>query len=66
MISPSPISDLMLLDPTMAKCITLLSQGYEKKDVIEELNLNVKKTQAYAFIDKCQKKAKEIYDKKYR
>lgn len=60
------ISDLMSLDPTMAKCISLLSQGYEKKEVIEELNLNVKKTQAYAFVEKCQKKAKEIYDKKYR
>lgn len=60
------ISDLMLLDPKMAKCITLLSQGYEKKDVIKELELDVKKTQAYSFIEKCQKKAKEIYDKKYR
>lgn len=60
------INDLKALDPTMAKCITLLSEGYEKKEVIEALNLNVKKTQAYSFVEKCQKKAKEMYDKKYR
>lgn len=60
------INDLKVLDPTMAKCITLLSEGYEKKEVIEALDLNVKKTQAYSFVEKCQKKAKEMYDKKYR
>lgn len=60
------INDLKALDPTMAKCITLLSEGYEKKEVIEALDLNVKKTQAYSFVEKCQKKAKEMYDKKYR
>jgi hypothetical protein len=60
------INDLKALDPAMAKCITLLSEGYEKKEVIEALDLNVKKTQAYSFVEKCQKKAKEMYDKKYR
>ena len=49
----------------MAKCISLLYEGYEKKEVIEALDLNVKKTQAYSFVGKCQKKAKELYDKKY-
>lgn len=60
------INDLANLDPEMAKCITLLSEGYKKKEVIDALALNLKKSQAYAFIEKCQKKAKEIYDKKYR
>lgn len=40
------INDLKALDPTLAKCITLLSEGYEKEEVIEALDLNVKKTQA--------------------
>ncbi len=41
------INDLKALDPTMAKCIILLSEGYEKKEVIEALDLNVNKTQSY-------------------
>lgn len=57
------IDELRGIDPTMAKCIVLLAQEYPKNEIIERLNLPVEKSQAYAYVKKCQKKAKEIYEK---
>ena len=40
--------------------------GYQKKEIFEQVDLGKGKTQAYSYIEKIQKYAKELYNKKYR
>ncbi len=60
------LEDLKYIDPKLARCIELLSQGCTKGEVIEELGLDKKKSQAYAYVKKAQFTAYEIYVKNYR
>ncbi|WP_317368344.1 hypothetical protein [uncultured Tyzzerella sp.] len=60
------IADVAKHDATSAKIIKLLADGFSKKEIIEMVDLNRGKSQAYAFIEKTQKLAKEIYEKNYR
>lgn len=50
------------IDPTYAEYIFWKEQGYNKKEVLEILNLGVKKSQAYDIIKKIEKKTHEIMD----
>lgn len=60
------IDELSIQDENYGKIIGLLAKGYEKGEILDILNLNKEKTQAYAYIAKVQEIAKELYDKKYR
>lgn len=60
------IADVAKRDANSAKIIKLLADGFSKKEIIEMVDLNRGKSQAYAFIEKTQKMAKEIYEKNYR
>lgn len=60
------IEDVTKCDARSGKIIKLLAEGFSKKEIIDMVELNKGKTQAYAFIEKTQKLAKEIYDKNYR
>lgn len=60
------IADLAAQDEKMGKIIILLAEGYQKKDILEKVDLGRGKTQGYAFIEKTQELAKELYDKNYR
>lgn len=60
------IADVAKRDVNSAKIIKLLADGFSKKEIIEMVDLNRGKSQAYAFIEKTQKLAKKIYEKKYR
>lgn len=60
------ISDLNKQDEKMGEIIQLLADGYQKKDILDKVDLGKGKTQGYAFIEKTQKIAKKIYDDKYR
>lgn len=60
------IADLVEQDEKMGKIISLLAEGYQKKDILDKVDLGRGKTQGYAFIEKTQKLAKELYDKNYR
>ena len=60
------IADLTEQDANMGKIINLLAEGYKKKEILGKVDLGKGKTQGYAFIEKTQKIAKDIYDKNYR
>ena len=51
------------LNPNYGKIISLLAAGYTKSEVLGRINLGTKKSQGYVFIQKAQKKAKEIWEK---
>lgn len=57
------IEDVTKCDMRSGKIIKFLAEGFSKKEIIDMVELNRAKTQAYAFIEKTQKLAKEIYDK---
>ena len=59
------IDDVAAKNPVMGQIIRLLSEGYNKKEILEIVKLNKGKTQVYAFIDKAQSLAKDIYQKNY-
>ena len=60
------IDDLAEQDANMGKIMQLLIDGYQKNEILSEVELGKGKTQGYAFIEKTQKLAKELFDKKYR
>ena len=60
------IDDVATKNPVMGQIIRLLSEGYNKKEIIEMVKLNKGKTQGYAFIEKAQALAKDLYQKNYR
>lgn len=59
------IDDVAAKNPDMGKIIRLLVDGYQKKEILEIVKLNKGKTQGYAFIEKAQSLAKEIYLNNY-
>ena len=59
------IDDVAAKNPVMGQITRLLSEGYNKKEILEIVKLNKGKTQGYAFIDKAQSLAKEIYQRNY-
>ena len=60
------LDQLAALDPKYAHIIQLLAEGFSKKEIIENLDFNKGKSQAYDYIKKAQSAAKELYDKYYR
>lgn len=60
------VEDLSKQDENMGKIISLLAEGFQKKEILEKLNIGKGKTQGYAFIEKTQKIALKIYNEKYR
>ena len=59
------IDDVAAMNPDMGKIIRLLSEGYNKKEILEMVKLGKGKTQGYDFIKKAQSLAKEIYLNNY-
>ena len=59
------IDDVAAKNPVMGQIIRLLSEGYQKKEILEMVKLGKGKTQGYAFIAKAQSLAKEIYLQNY-
>ena len=59
------IDDVAAKNPVMGQIIRLLSEGYNKKEILEIVKLNKGKTQGYAFIDKARSLAKNLYLKNY-
>ena len=59
------IDDVAAKNPVMGQIIRLLSEGYNKKEILEIVKLNKGKTQGYAFIDKAQALARDLYNKNY-
>lgn len=59
------IDDVAAKNPEMGRIIRLLSVGYSKKEILEMVKLGKGKTQGYAYIDKAQSLAKEIYLQNY-
>lgn len=59
------IDDVAAQNPDMGKIIRLLVDGYQKKEILEMVKLGKGKTQGYAFIEKAQTMAKEIYLNNY-
>ena len=60
------VSELEARDVNMAKIIRLLADGFQKKEILEKVDLGKGKTQGYAFIEKTQKIALKLYNEKYR
>ena len=60
------VADLSAQDENMGKIIRLLSEGFQKKEILDKLDIGKGKTQGYAFIGKTQKIARDIYNSKYR
>ena len=60
------VEDLETMDANMGKIIRLLADGFPKKEILDKINLGKGKTQGYAFIEKAQKTALNLYNKKYR
>lgn len=60
------VADLSTQDEKMGKIIRLLSEGFQKKEILDKLDIGKGKTQGYAFIEKTQKIARDIYNSKYR
>lgn len=52
--------------PESDSILHLIIDGYQKKEIFEQVDLGKGKTQAYSYIEKIQKYAKELYNKKYR
>lgn len=59
------IDDVAAKNPDMGTIIRLLSEGYNKKEILEMVKLGKGKTQGYDFIKKAQSLAKEIYLNNY-
>ena len=59
------IDDIAAKNPIMGHIIRLLSEGYQKKKILEMVKLGKGKTQGYAFIDKAQALARDLYNKNY-
>ena len=51
------VSDLSEQDENMGKIIRLLADGFQKKEILDKVDLGKGKTQGYAFIEKAQKAA---------
>lgn len=60
------IDDLASQDENMGKIMQLLIAGYQKNEILSKVDLGKGKTQGYAFIEKTQKLAKELYNKNYK
>ncbi len=60
------IDELSLQDEEMGKILRLLADGFQKKEILDQVNLGKGKTQGYAFIEKTQKIALKLYNDKYR
>lgn len=60
------IEELEAQDVNMGKIIRLLADGFQKKEILDQVNLGKGKTQGYAFIEKTQKIALKIYNDKFR
>lgn len=60
------IEELSGLDENYGRIIELLAGGYDKGEILNQIDLGKGKTQGYAFISKAQKLAKELYEKKYK
>lgn len=60
------LEELEKQDPSMARIIRLLSEGFQKKEILEKVDLGKGKTQGYVFIEKTQKIALKIYNEKFR
>lgn len=60
------VTDLSEQDENMGKIIRLLADGFQKKEILEKVNIGKGKTQGYSFIEKTQKIALKIYNEKYR
>lgn len=54
------LEKIMRIDPKMALCIEMLTQGYKKGEILEALELGVAKTQGYEYIKKAQEIAKKM------
>ena len=65
MKAPGLIDDVSAMNPDMGKIIRLLSDGYNKKEILEMVKLGKGKTQGYAFIEKAQAMARDLYQKNY-
>lgn len=66
MILEGLIEDVEAKDANMGKIIRLLFEGFKKNEILKKVDLGKGKTQGYAFIEKTQKIALEIYNEKYR
>ena len=60
------IEELSELDENYGRIIELLADGFDKGEILDKIDLGKGKTQGYAFINKAQKIAKKLYNKKYR
>ena len=60
------IDELSSMDQNMGRIMQLLIAGYQKKEILNMMDLGKGKMQGYAFIEKTQKLAKELYNKSYR
>lgn len=60
------IEELEAQDVNMGKIIRLLAEGFQKKEILEKIDLGKGKSQGYAFIEKTQKVALKLYNEKYR
>ena len=60
------IDELSSQDEEMGKILRLLADGFQKKEILDQVNLGKGKTQGYAFIEKTQKVALKLYNDKYR
>ena len=60
------IEELEAQDVNMGKIIRLLADGFQKKEILDQVDLGKGKTQGYAFIEKTQKIALKIYNEKFR
>ena len=49
----------------MGKIIKLLADGFQKKEILDQVDLGKGKTQGYAFIEKTQKIALKLYNDKF-
>ena len=59
------IKDVELIDPQMGEIIRLLYASYTKGEIIKKIDLNKGKTKSYAFIEKAQKTALNIFINNY-
>lgn len=66
MIFKMLIEELNGLDENYGRIIALLADGFDKGEILNQIDLGKGKTQGYAFISKAQKLAKELYEKKYK
>ncbi len=55
------LGELNKQDPKYGHIISLLAQGYNKGEILDKVDLGKEKTQAYSYISRVQKIAKEIW-----